>query len=81
MIVVTTAEAADSVGVDPFTIRQWVARGYLRPLRAGAKPLMFRETDVVECSLGRTSKAQHARLDRLWAQVLAEERAICHDGS
>lgn len=67
----TTEEAATLVGVSPFTIAKWVTRGYLRPVRPGAKPSLFREADVVECRYERMSQAEHDRLDALWAQVVA----------
>lgn len=71
MSTLTTEEAASLVGVSPFTIRKWVTRGYLRPVRANAKPSLFREADVVECRYERMSQAEHDRLDALWAQVVA----------
>ena len=67
----TMIEAAELVDVSPFTIRQWVARGYLHPVRVNAKPVRFREDDVVTCHLARQSKARHARLDTIW-------RDACH---
>ena len=65
MEVVTTEEAATLVGVTPATIRQWVARGHLRPLRAGASPLRFREQEVIDCHAERTSKRWRTEVDRL----------------
>ena len=65
-MILTMTEAAELVNVSPFTIRGWVARGYLHPVRPNAKPLLFREADVVDCHLERQSKARHARLDAFW---------------
>jgi len=65
-MILTMIEAAELVDVSPFTIRGWVARGYLHPVRPNAKPLLFREADVVTCHLERQSKTWHARLDTLW---------------
>ena len=67
----TTTEAAALVGVSPFTIRRWVDRGYLTPVRPGAKPSLFLEADVIECRYERMSRAEHDALDTLWQQVLA----------
>lgn len=63
MIVLTTEQAAGRVGVATSTIRTWVERGYLAPLRPGARPLVFRETDVVTADVERMSEAAHAELD------------------
>jgi excisionase family DNA binding protein len=67
----TITEAAELVGVSPFTIRSWAARGYLRPVRPGAKPARYLEADVIECRYERMSRAEHDALDALWRQVLA----------
>lgn len=67
----TTEEAAALVGVSPHAIRRWVDRGYLRPVRANAKPVMFRETDVTECAFERISRTRHDTLDAIWAEVVA----------
>jgi excisionase family DNA binding protein len=67
----TTAEAAERVGVAPATVRWWVARGYLAPIRAGAKPLRFREEDVWRCARDRMRASEVERLDELWQQLTA----------
>lgn len=68
----TTQEAAALVGVSPHTIERWVDRGYLSPVRLGAKPSLFLERDVVECRFERMPETEHRALDTLWAQVLAQ---------
>ncbi len=65
----TIPEAAALVGVTEHTIRQWVYRKHLAPVRRGAKPLLFREADVIECAHARISKARHAHLDDLWDKI------------
>lgn len=67
----TIEDGADLLGISPFTVKSWVARGQLRPVREGAKPLLFREHDVLECHRARMTKALHARLDTLWTEILA----------
>ena len=65
----TTEEAAAEVGTDPATLRAWVSRGHLRPVRVGAKPLRFRREDVIEAWLQRRSQRWHDDLDALWRGV------------
>ena len=64
-------EAAVQVGVSEATIRSWVLRGYLEPVRRGAKPLRFHEEALTKCAFERMSKSERDRLDRLWGKVLA----------
>lgn len=64
-------EAARQIGVSESTLRTWVLRGHLEPVRRGAKPLRFDEDALAEAVVNRMSKAEHARLDAMWAEVLA----------
>lgn len=65
MITLTTAEAAALVDVQPMTVHSWVRRGYLQPVREGAKPLRFREQDVIDCHVERMPKRWHEQVDTL----------------
>lgn len=71
MITLPISEAAIQCGVTEATIRKWVMRGHIEPVRRGAKPLRFHESDLARCAGERMSGAEHARLDALWADVLA----------
>jgi predicted site-specific integrase-resolvase len=70
-VTLNISEAAQQVGVSEATIRSWVMRGYLEPVRRGAKPLRFAEYELVACARERMSKAEHDALDALWAELLA----------
>lgn len=66
---VTTDEAAEIAGVSAATIRQWVLRGYLEPVRRGARPLRFEYDDVARCQRERRPNAwrqRHADLAERW---------------
>lgn len=65
VLVVTTDEAAAIAGVRPGTIRLWVMRGRLTPLRRGAKPLRFIAADVWTAVDQARSEQQRDRLDTL----------------
>ncbi len=65
-------EAAVLVGTSEATLRQWVIRGHLEPVRRGAKPLRFDEEALTRCAADRLSRAEHQRLDALWARTLAQ---------
>lgn len=71
MITLTTPEAAEQMGVSEARIRQWVARGLLRPLRQGAKPLRFMAEDVTRCEWERMTLAERLRMDTLSEAWLA----------
>lgn len=65
----TTEQAAEAAGVEPSTIRKWVMRGWLEPVRRGAKPLRFRYEDVARCQLEHrpgTWKRRHADAVARW---------------
>lgn len=69
-VTVTTEEAATYAGVQPATIRQWVVRGWLEPVRRGAKPLRFDYDEVARCQREHRSgtwEARHAAAVSRWA--------------
>ncbi|MFJ9387720.1 helix-turn-helix domain-containing protein [Nocardioides sp. NPDC101246] len=61
-MIVTTEEAAEIAGVTAATIRQWVVRGDLEPVRRGAKPLRFQYDDVARVQADKRPKAWRQRL-------------------
>lgn len=71
LVILTTTEAAEHVGVSEATIWQWVKRGHLTPLAPGARPMRFLVTEVARCHAERQSKAWHDRLDALADRMLA----------
>ena len=78
MATLSTAEAADLVGVSVRTVESWVARGYLAPCNRHPTRTMTWEArylvaDVIECAHDRKPQTWHDRLDRLAreADVLA----------
>lgn len=62
---VTTSEAAEHVGVSPFTVRKWDERGYLAPVNPGHKPSRYRLADVIAADVARRPQAWHDTLDAL----------------
>lgn len=65
---VTTEQAAEIAGVTTSTIRQWVVRGWLEPVRRGAKPLRFHYDDVARVQRDRRPATWHRR------HAMAQER-------
>jgi excisionase family DNA binding protein len=75
-VIVTTDEAAELAGVSTVTIRQWVVRGDLEPLRRGAKPLRFRYDDVAKVQREKRTEAWQRRHDEArdrWAASIRGE--------
>jgi excisionase family DNA binding protein len=79
MNTLTTEQAATHLGIDPVTVRRWVMKGWLTPIRRGTHPLQFRYTDVETARVARLPAEWHTRLDTLaarWeAACLENERA------
>jgi excisionase family DNA binding protein len=61
----TIDEAAEQVGVSTATLRQWVVRGHLEPLRRGTKPLVFHAADVWRCARERLPRRERERISEL----------------
>lgn len=64
-------EAAATIHVSPWTIRQWVNRGHLHPI-PGIRPLTFFETDVYACQTlrrGTRTAIRVATLATVWKGV------------
>ena len=77
-MILTTAEAAEELGVTPFAIRKMVERGELKPLIPEARPMRFNLLDVAEAQARRIRLEDRLRLDVL-AAVLAVRAGPCHD--
>lgn len=64
---ITTTEAADMLRVSTTRVRRMVMEGKLHPLVPGARPLAFREADVVEYELAHRKNRDHiSRLAEQW---------------
>lgn len=73
---VTTDEAANTAGVSPATIRSWVLKGWLSPVRRGAKPLRFDYDEVARCQREHrpeTWRTRHAEAVERWAGSTSRE--------
>lgn len=66
---VTTEEAAEIAGVSTATLRGWVLKGWLEPVRRGAKPLRFHYDDVARVQREKrpsTWQRRHAEAVSAW---------------
>lgn len=75
-MIVTTDEAANIAGVSPSTIRAWVMRGWLEPLRRGAKPLRFHYDDVARVQRDHrpeTWRQRHEQARDEWAATTSAQ--------
>lgn len=74
---ITTDEAAAMAGVSPVTIRSWVMRGLLEPMRRGARPLMFWPADVARVQRDLRSREwveRHAQAVGTWQSQMEMQR-------
>lgn len=65
----TTAEAADVLGVAQVTVRRWVMKGWLEPVARNTRPLRFTWAAVQRANRIHNN-GHHLRLDTLWQRVL-----------
>jgi DNA-binding transcriptional MerR regulator len=68
-VTVTTEEAANLAGITPATLRGWVLKGWLEPVRRGAKPLRFHYYDLARVQREHRSRAwqrRHAQAVETW---------------
>lgn len=73
---VTTEEAANIAGVSTATVRGWVLKGWLEPMRRGAKPLRFDYDEVARCQRDHrpaTWDERHARAAEQWRACVQSE--------
>jgi hypothetical protein len=68
-VILTSAEAAEVLGVTTSGLRTLVQRRRLRPINPGARPLEFHATDVFDLQVQRRTKADVAWHAALWAAV------------
>jgi hypothetical protein len=65
----TSAEAAEVLGIGTSGLRDLVHRGRLKPITRGARPLTFHAVDVYDLQVARRSPAERAWHDALWAEI------------
>ena len=66
---ITSAEAAEILGLAPASIRSLARRGELIPVRPNAHPLRFRREAVIELEWRRRSPARKAASVRALARM------------
>ena len=72
---VTTEEAAHIAGVSPVTIRQWVRKGWLRPLPVWGRAHHFNPEHVIACEQAHRPAHKRKRIEaaaRRWAETFAD---------
>ena len=71
---VTTEEAAEYAGVSPATLRGWVLKGWLEPVRRGAMPLRFHYEDVARAQREHRTGAwerRHSEAVETWVRSIS----------
>jgi excisionase family DNA binding protein len=74
---VTLEEAAELAGVSVATLRAWIARGWIAPVRFGVRPLRFRYDDVAAAQRShrpRSWQARHARAVAAFGACVSGEK-------
>jgi hypothetical protein len=74
LFIVTAEEAAIYAGVSTTTVRSWVTRGALAPVKANTKPLLFRYEEVAAAQRDCRSQAwteRHAEAAAKWQDACA----------
>lgn len=69
----TTSETAAELGIGESGVRMLVQRGQLAPVRPGAKPLRFRESEVWRLQQQRARADERARVEAAYDDALAPQ--------
>lgn len=68
-VTLTSAEAAEALGITTTLLRKLVERGRITPIRPGARPLKFHVADVYDLQIARRTAAERAWHNALWAEI------------
>ncbi len=75
----TTAQAGTVLGVPEPTIRQWVHRGKLAPIRRGTRPLLFDQAAVDAIQAGQWRAQQRAAASWIGHAAAEYEEQVAAD--